>query len=150
MENVFTPTCDTNEINRCSNEQLSNTYDNTIVYVDQLVDQVIARLEKHPEWKSSMVYLADHGESLGEDGIYLHGTPYAIAPEYQTKVPMVFWFSPAWKESQSYDMTCLRHNAASKTYSHDNFFHSMVAVSDLDLSLSVYNKDLDILSECKK
>ncbi len=149
-EKVFTPTCDTNEINRCSNEQLSNTYDNTIVYADQLIDQVITRMEKHPEWKSAVAYLADHGESLGEDGIYLHGTPYAIAPEYQTKVPMVFWFSPTWKENKPYDMTCLRNNAASKTYSHDNFFHSMVAVSDLDLGLSVYNKDLDILSECKK
>lgn len=76
----FTPTCDTNEIQTCSKEQLVNTYDNTLVYVDYIVDKAINLLKEHQDkFTTSLVYLSDHGESLGENGIYLHGLPYAIA-----------------------------------------------------------------------
>lgn len=77
----FTPTCDTNEIQTCTKEQLVNTYDNTLVYVDYIVDKAINLLKEHQDkFTTSLVYLSDHGESLGENGIYLHGLPYAIAP----------------------------------------------------------------------
>lgn len=76
----FTPTCDTNEIQTCTQEQLVNTYDNTLVYVDYIVDKAINLLKEHQDkFTTSLVYLSDHGESLGENGIYLHGLPYAIA-----------------------------------------------------------------------
>lgn len=149
-EKTFTPSCDTNEINRCSNEQLINTYDNTIIYVDQLIDKVIGRLEKRPEWRSSVAYLADHGESLGEDGVYLHGTPYMIAPEYQTKVPMVFWFSSAWKASKPYDMECLHEKGGKSRLFSGQFLPLHDGYYGYGFRLIGLYKDLDILSECKK
>ena len=131
QERLFTPTCDTREINRCSNDKLRNTYDNTIVYIDQLLDQIIHRLEQRPDWKSSLLFVSDHGESLGENGMYLHGTPYAIAPEYQTRVPMTMWLSPAWLKQKSTDLACL-NSQSKQAYSHDNIFHTLVGLSDAD------------------
>ncbi len=76
----FTPTCDTNEIQSCSQQQLTNTYDNTILYIDYVVDKAIKLLQsKQDKFTTSPVYLSDHGESLGEDGVYLHGLPWSIA-----------------------------------------------------------------------
>lgn len=78
----------------------------------------------------------------------LHGAPYSIAPEYQTKVPMIMWFSKEWIKNEPFDLNCVRENA--KTYSHDNYFHSVIEMMDMDLSLSVYQKELDILNQCRK
>lgn len=149
-EKIFTPTCDTNEIARCSNEELVNTYDNGIVYLDQFLDQIISMLESHEKWESTLLYVSDHGESLGENGLYLHGAPYSIAPEYQTKVPMIMWFSKEWIKNEPFDLNCVRENAKTKTYSHDNMFHSVIGMTDLSLTLSTYRKDLDILNQCRK
>lgn len=146
----FAPTCDTNEINRCDNTQLINTYDNTVVYQDQFLDKVIQRLEAHPQWESAMLYVSDHGESLGENGLYLHGAPYAIAPETQTKVPMIMWFSPAFLAQEPFDFECVRKNAQSQSYSHDNLFHTFFSLMDMDFKLSSYQADLDILGQCRK
>lgn len=97
-ERLFTPTCDTNEISKCSNEELVNTYDNGIVYLDKFLDQVLQRLERRDDWESAVYYFSDHGESLGENDIYLHSTPYSLAPKEQTKVPMMIWFSKSWEK----------------------------------------------------
>lgn len=149
-ERQFTPTCDTKEINQCSQAELINTYDNGILYIDQFLDKVIGQLEAYPNLKTSMLYLSDHGESLGENNMYLHATPYAIAPKEQTQVPMVMWFSPKWMENKKVDLTCLRQNA-SRPYSHDNFFHSALSLMDMKMaSVKAYNKDLDILATCRK
>lgn len=149
-ERQFTPTCDTKEINQCSQVELINTYDNGILYIDQFLDKVIGQLEAYPNLKTSMLYLSDHGESLGENNMYLHATPYAIAPKEQTQVPMVMWFSPKWVENKKVDLTCLRQNA-NRPYSHDNFFHSVLSLMDMKMaSVKAYNKDLDILATCRK
>ncbi|ELA09005.1 putative cell division protein [Moraxella macacae 0408225] len=145
----FTPTCDTNKINQCSNEQLVNTYDNTILYTDKFINQVIERLESHKDWKSSVIYVSDHGESLGENGIYLHSTPYDIAPKYQTHVPMIMWFNETWRNDKSLDYTCLQNNAKSQNYSHDNLYSTIYAMMDLKKQ-DTYQADLDILHACKK
>ncbi|UYA60455.1 Lipid A phosphoethanolamine transferase, putative [Pectobacterium sp. F1-1] len=68
-----------------------------------------------------MIYLSDHGELLGERGIYLHGTPYLIASKERMQVPMVMWFSPVFVQDAGFNLTCLRNNAENKDYSHDNF-----------------------------
>lgn len=149
-EKIFTPTCDTNEINRCSNQELVNTYDNGIIYIDQFLDNIIQLLEKEPTWESALYYVSDHGESLGENGLYLHGAPYSIAPEYQTKVPMIMWFSKEWIKNEPFDLNCVRNNAKNKTYSHDNFFHSVIGMMDMKIPLTVYQPKLDILAQCKK
>lgn len=149
-ERQFTPTCDTKEINQCSQAELINTYDNGVLYIDQFLDKVIAQLEAYSNLKTSMLYLSDHGESLGENNMYLHATPYAIAPKEQTQVPMVMWFSPKWVENKKVDLTCLRQNA-NRPYSHDNFFHSALSLMDMKMaSVKAYNKDLDILATCRK
>ncbi|AWI50807.1 phosphoethanolamine transferase [Actinobacillus porcitonsillarum] len=149
-ERVFTPTCDTKEISQCSQEELVNTYDNGIVYIDQFLDKVIARLEQHKEWESVVYYLSDHGESLGEKGLFLHSAPYAIAPKEQTHIPMMMWFSDSWTKNEPFDLDCLRKNAE-QPYSHDNFFHTVFSLMDMDMtSLKEYRPELDILAQCKK
>ncbi|MCR1837529.1 phosphoethanolamine transferase [Rodentibacter caecimuris] len=146
---TFTPTCETNEIQKCSNEQLVNTYDNGILYIDNFLNEVIKLLEQKTNWESIMFYVSDHGESLGEDGIYLHAAPYAIAPDYQTRVPMVMWFSPTWVKNEGFDLNCLRKNAETQEYSHDNYFHTIFSMLDIKNDLNIYDKKLDILAQCK-
>ena len=149
-DRTFTPTCDTNEINRCSKEQLVNTYDNTIVYVDRFIDRVIGRLEKRDDLESAVLYVSDHGESLGENGVYLHGTPYGIATKEQTQVPMIMWFSKAFRQNEGVDFQCLADNARKNTYSHDNYFSTVFGMMDMALALSeTYRQDMDILAPCR-
>ncbi|SUG57882.1 Phosphoethanolamine transferase EptA specific for the 1 phosphate group of core-lipid A [Salmonella enterica subsp. diarizonae] len=100
----FTPTCDTNEIQNCSQQQLVNTYDNTVLYVDYIVDKAINLLKsKQDKFTTSLVYLSDHGESLGENGVYLHGLPYSIAPDTQKHVPMLIWLSKDYQQRYQVD-----------------------------------------------
>ena len=147
-ERLFTPTCDTQEINRCNDEELRNTYDNSVVYVDQFIDAIITRLQQHQDWKSSVIYASDHGESLGENGIYLHGTPYAIAPKYQTQIPMVLWLSPTWIKAKGINADCLQKHHQ-KPYSHDNIFHTLIGLSDVNPdTVKNYQANLDIIANC--
>ncbi|MEL4724727.1 sulfatase-like hydrolase/transferase, partial [Acinetobacter baumannii] len=94
----FKPTCDTNAIQGCSQTELLNSYDNTIVYTDHVLSQMINTLKEISKYQTGLWYLSDHGESTGEHGLYLHGSPYAIAPSQQTHVPMIMWFSESWKQ----------------------------------------------------
>lgn len=143
----FTPTCDTEEIQTCTREQIINTYDNTILYADYISASVIDILKEHPSWESGMMYVSDHGESLGENGVYLHGLPYAIAPETQTHVPMLFWMSDVMKASDHIDYDCLKKKAAEGKFSHDNISHSLLSL--MELQSKVYNPKLDIFDSCR-
>jgi len=88
----FTPDCRDNDLGKCSADEIVNAYDNTILYTDYFLDKVIALLERHQNrYEPTMLYVSDHGESLGEMGIFLHGMPYFIAPDAQTHVPFVVW-----------------------------------------------------------
>ncbi|MDU1085914.1 MAG: phosphoethanolamine transferase EptA, partial [Leclercia adecarboxylata] len=105
----FTPTCDTNEIQNCDHQALMNTYDNTILYTDSVVSRTIDALKaRQATMNTALVYLSDHGESLGENGLYLHGTPYMLAPEQQTHIPFMFWLSKDYKQNFGVDEQCLR------------------------------------------
>lgn len=143
----FTPTCDTEEIQTCTREQIINTYDNTILYADYISASVIDILKEHPSWESGMMYVSDHGESLGENGVYLHGLPYAIAPETQTHVPMLFWMSDVMKASDHIDYDCLKKKAAEGKFSHDNISHSLLSL--MESQSKVYNPKLDIFDSCR-
>ncbi|WP_347254739.1 phosphoethanolamine transferase EptA [Leminorella grimontii] len=144
----FTPTCDTNDIQNCDTKTLVNTYDNTIVYTDAMLDQVIAVLDKHRDkFATALIYLSDHGESLGENGLYLHGAPYAIAPSQQTHVPFILWTSPEYRESQNLDENCLQKEAKTGTFSQDNLFHSLLGI--FDIQTNVYNPALDMFKTCR-
>lgn len=145
----FTPTCDTNEINQCSNQQLVNTYDNTILYVYHFINQTIETLSQYSTLASSVIYVSDHGESLGERGIYLHSSPYSIAPKEQIQVPMVMWFSPLWQQHSSLDLSCLKQQAQYKAFSHDNLFHSLASLFQLN-DFDVYQNELNLFAPCEK
>ncbi|MGP3591147.1 phosphoethanolamine transferase EptA [Vagococcus sp. WN89Y] len=145
----FTPTCDTNEIQSCSREQLVNTYDNTILYVDYIVDKAIKLLQsKQDKFTTSLVYLSDHGESLGENGVYLHGLPYAIAPEAQTHVPMLLWLSDDYQKRYGVDSQCLQKQAQAQATSQDNLFPTMLGI--LGVSTKVYRASEDLLTPCRE
>ena len=144
----FTPSCDTNQIQTCTTEQLVNTYDNTITYTDHMLAKTIEYLKQHEtNFQTAMVYVSDHGESLGESGIYLHSTPYAIAPEMQTHVPMIVWGSKPFFESSGLDYACLQNTAQNDAYSHDYIFSSILSL--MDVKTSEYKAELDIFSKCK-
>jgi len=144
----FTPTCDTNQIQSCSREQLVNTYDNTILYVDYIVDKAIGILKAHQDrFTTSLVYLSDHGESLGESGAYLHGMPYAIAPDQQKHVPMLLWLSEDYKQRYAVDSHCLAHQAATQAYSQDNLFSTMLGLTGV--ITKEYLPADDILTACR-
>ena len=145
---VFTPTCDSNQIHRCSKEELVNTYDNTLLQTDEMLGRTLALLQHYSgERDVALVYVSDHGESLGERGMYLHGTPYAIAPREQTHVPMIMWFSPQFLQNAALDHACVRDSAWRNAYSHDNVYHSMLGL--FDVRSRVYQPALDAFSPCR-
>jgi lipid A ethanolaminephosphotransferase len=141
----FVPTCDTPEPQNCPRENIVNTYDNTILYTDYFLGRVIDMLKELKDIRASMVYVSDHGESLGENGIYLHGMPYAIAPEQQKKVPMVIWMNAGQKKHVDYECLGARRTEA---VSHDHLFHSILGLSEVRSKL--YVAQLDLFKPCQK
>ncbi|WP_409520454.1 phosphoethanolamine transferase EptA [Pantoea sp.] len=145
----FTPTCETKQIQECSQQQLVNTYDNTILYADSIVDKAIELLKAHQDrFTTSLVYLSDHGESLGENGVYLHGLPYAIAPEVQTHVPMLIWLSPDYQQRYAVDSRCLIQRAAANAYSQDNLFSTLLGLTGVQTREYVAADDM--LAACRE
>ncbi|ENW89900.1 phosphoethanolamine transferase [Acinetobacter dispersus] len=142
---VFKPTCDTNAIQGCTQEALLNSYDNTLLYTDYVLDSLIETLKNTTKYQTGLWYLSDHGESTGESGMYLHGAPYAIAPTQQTHVPMVMWFSQAWQQQAVKQVKCLAQQNKSKL-SQDNLFPTMLSL--LNIKTSVINAKDDMLATC--
>ncbi|SBV35199.1 Sulfatase [uncultured Stenotrophomonas sp.] len=141
----YAPTCDTPDLGKCSREEIVNSYDNAVRYTDHFLARTIATLRGMDDYDTAMVYLSDHGESLGEKGLYLHGMPYAIAPEEQTRVPMVMWFSPQFAAGRGIDLACLRQRATQRT-DHDNLFPSVLGL--MQVGTSVYARDRDLFAGC--
>ncbi|OCG27605.1 hypothetical protein A9G11_12745 [Gilliamella sp. wkB108] len=145
---TFTPTCDTNQINNCDLASLINTYDNTIVYTDFIINQTIELLQKkHDKFNSMVIYLSDHGESLGENGLYLHSFPYSIAPEQQTHIPFIMWISNSYKKLNHTNIQCIKEQSKQGSFSHDNLFHTLLSI--FDIQTKEYTSSLDILNDCK-
>ncbi|MFM9915247.1 MAG: phosphoethanolamine transferase [Rhizobacter sp.] len=143
----FKPTCDTSELRKCTTQQVINSYDNSLLYTDHVLAQTIAFLKSQSErYDTAMIYVSDHGESLGENNLFLHGMPYAIAPKEQTHVPMVMWLSDAYASSRSIDLGCLRSRAGQHA-SHDDLFHTVLGM--LDVQTTVYEPALDVLRTCR-
>ncbi|MHA7000077.1 phosphoethanolamine transferase [Aeromonas schubertii] len=144
----FTPDCPRSDIENCSNEELENTYDNTIRYTDHVIAKMIERLKEYePNYNTALIYLSDHGESLGAMGLYLHGTPYKFAPDDQTRVPMQVWMSPGYIKEKGVDLACLESKAKANRYSHDNLFSSVLGL--WDVKTRVYQPELDLFSACR-
>ena len=146
---TFMPECTSNVLQDCAREQLVNAYDNTIVYTDHVLAGVAQWLQGKAHdsaYDTAMVYVSDHGESLGENNLYLHGLPYALAPDTQTHVPMVSWISDAMRDRLGLRSDCLRARADDKL-SHDNLFHALLGL--LDVQTSLYRKELDWFAACR-
>jgi lipid A ethanolaminephosphotransferase len=145
----FTPVCHTNQLGSCTSDELKNVYDNTILYTDHFLSQTIELLKRNQDKvDTSMIYVSDHGESLGENGVYLHAAPYAIAPSAQTHVPMVMWFGNQTLEDASIDRSCLAAKQNQPDLSHDYMFHSVLGL--LGVNTTEYQPALDIFHSCKR
>lgn len=143
----FTPVCESNALNSCSRESIVNGYDNTLVYTDHVLATLIDLLRSNQDKvDTAMLYLSDHGESLGEYNLFLHGTPYMLAPEQQKHVAMLAWFSDSYQKSFSVDTNCLQLSRE-KPLSQDNLFHSMLGL--LEVNSKVYNPNLDMFAGCR-
>lgn len=144
----FTPECAQENVTACSRDSIINSYDNTIVYTDHFLAALIGLLQKNAtRFDAAMLYASDHGESLGELGVYLHGFPYRFAPREQTRVPMILWADQRFYARESVTADCLR--AASRTsHSHDNIFHTALGI--FGVQTSSYDPALDMFSSCRK
>jgi lipid A ethanolaminephosphotransferase len=144
---MFTPACKTAELTECSTEEIVNAYDNTIAYTDYFLAQVIDQLDAQDSVIPALYYVSDHGESLGEGGIYLHGTPYFMAPEAQTHVPMVIWMSDRFHANLGLDPACMA-DQTDKAVTHDNMFSTVLDL--LDVVTVAEDEGLDLAAACRK
>ncbi|MFA6957553.1 MAG: phosphoethanolamine--lipid A transferase [Thermoanaerobaculia bacterium] len=145
---LFTPVCETTSLEQCSAAEITNAYDNTILYTDYFLSKTIDLLERNAASRdTAMIYVSDHGESLGENGIYLHGIPPLFAPDTQTHVPMIVWLSKGFEGSNPIDRGALA-SARAASFSHDNLFHSVLGL--LDVETSVYKSELDIFHAARR
>ena len=147
----FQPECREDDLHRCSTEQIVNAYDNALLYTDHVLASAIAKLRAHAaEVDSALIYVSDHGESLGERGLFLHGLPYAIAPEVQTQVPMVMWFTAGFERAAGLTAGCLRpllRQEAAAPLAHDHLFHTVLGL--LDVRTRIKEPRWDLSSGCR-
>ncbi len=134
----FKPVCKTNQLEKCTSEEIDNAYDNAILYTDYFLSKVISLLKQNKQFETAMFYISDHGESLGENNIYLHGMPYFMAPESQTHIPAVMWFGDGFKINREG-----LKNIAVNEYSQDNIFHTLLGL--MEVETEVYNEHMDIM-----
>lgn len=140
----FQPTCDTNRIQSCDRQALVNTYDNTIEYASQNIARIVeAARARAPAMDIAVLYISDHGESLGERNIYLHGLPPMLAPSEQTHVPMLAWLPAQTQHRLKLPISCLASVTGQK-YSHDNLFSTLLGF--FGVATAAYRADLDVLA----
>lgn len=144
----FQPECTTLVLGECTHEGLVNAYDNSIAYTDHVLASTIDWLRSQSAaWAPAMLYVSDHGESLGEYGVFLHGLPDVIAPEVQKHVPMVAWLGDAIAARDHIDLACVARER-SRRLSHDNLYHSVMGL--LDVVSPTYRADLDVFAPCRE
>ena len=143
----FKPECTDTSLSQCDRTQVVNAYDNTLVFTDYFLSRVIAWLKTQEKTNTpAMLYVSDHGESLGEKNMYLHGLPYSVAPPEQTTVPMITWLSPGFEQLSRVSTRCLQ-SQRDKALSHDNLFHSVLGL--MAVKTSVYQRELDYFATCE-
>lgn len=141
----FTPYCQKLSPTECTREEVANAYDNTILYTDYILSHIIEKLRANPAGSGSfLLYASDHGESLGENGVYLHGLPYSIAPQAQTRVPMVMWISPNFRHDHDFDPWAIA-GFGTQSVSHDNISHTLLGL--FGIKASSYNAGLDLFPQ---
>jgi lipid A ethanolaminephosphotransferase len=141
---VYQPECRSNVLQDCLAQDIVNAYDNAVHYTDHLLAQTVRWLQSQPR-PTAMLYVSDHGESLGEKGLYLHGMPYMMAPKEQTHVPMVIWLSKPLQSQMKWDAHCWKKQA-SAPISHDQLFHSVLTLAQVKTRLQ--QPELDVFAGC--
>ena len=143
----FLPECRTNALAECGHTELVNGYDNSILYTDRFLGRTIDWLKtQSKDYDTAMLYQSDHGESLGEFGLFLHGLPYSIAPEVQKHIPLVAWFGDDMVKRQKLSSACLK-GELDKPFTHDNLFHTALGV--MDVQSPTYKPTLDMFAACR-
>jgi lipid A ethanolaminephosphotransferase len=138
---IFGEGCETNQLDQCSTDQITSSYDSTILYTDYFLNETIEFLKQYDQtFETSMLYVSDHGESLGENGLYLHAMPYAIAPRSQTNVPVILWMGA---QHADYDLQRVLR-AKDNNYSHDYVFHTLLGLFEIESK--VYQSPLDLIN----
>ena len=146
----WNPVCRTSDFEKCANEDIVSAYDNTIFYTDHVLSQaidILRRASAQDRVDTAFMYFSDHGESLGENNMYLHGAPYMLSPIEQRHVPMMVWLSDGWLSRFQIDAQCVAARA-NQPFSHDNIFHSILGM--LRISASIYDPALDIFHPCNR
>ena len=143
---LFQPECTSNALQECPPEQLQNAYDNSLRNTDHLLAETVRWLQTLQR-PTALVYVSDHGESLGEKGLYLHGMPYRMAPTEQTHVPMLAWASKALQQTQGLRLECLK-GQAEQPWSHDNLFHTILGLARV--GTTALDGKLDMLAPCTR
>src|SRR5579863_2647922 len=138
----FKPVCKSVELGKCSREELVNAYDNTILYEDYFIFRAIGVLKKLRDTSTLLIYVSDHGESLGEYGMYLHGIPYSIAPDVQKNIPFIIWMSDEFIRQKAVQSGCL---AAQSRHSQRDVFHTVMGA--FSMQSSAYLPEYDIFNE---
>ena len=142
----FMPECTNSALQKCNPATLINAYDNSIAYTDHVLGSSIAWLKANASgFDAQMLYVSDHGESLGENNLYLHGLPYAVAPRAQKHVPMIFWQGAA-AGSTALPTACL-DGLRDTTFTHDNLFHTVLGL--VGVTAAEYQKPLDAFAPCR-
>ena len=143
----FTPECTQNSLSQCTQQEVINAYDNTLLFTDHFLARTVDWLDHQRHHATpAMLYVSDHGESLGENNLYLHGLPYAVAPQTQTRVPLITWLSPEFEAWRGVNTACLRQGR-DRALSHDHLFHSVLGL--MGVSSAVYQRELDLYAACE-
>jgi lipid A ethanolaminephosphotransferase len=143
----FQPECTDTSLSQCDRAQVINAYDNTIVFTDYFLSRVIDWLKTQQKTSTpAMLYVSDHGESLGENNLYLHGLPYSMAPAEQKTVPLITWLSSSFEQLSRVSTRCLQAQR-DKPLSHDNVFHSVLGL--MAVKTAAYQRELDFFAACE-
>jgi lipid A ethanolaminephosphotransferase len=143
----FVPACKSNTLSDCSRAQIVNAYDNAVLQTDDFLARAIHSLSAMPGRDTALLYVSDHGESLGENGLFLHGVPYAIAPKEQVHVPMVLWMSSGFAGARGTDLRCVAARARQPA-THDNLFHTVLGL--MQVETPERDPAMDLLAPCQR
>lgn len=142
----YTPVCKENVLSKCSTQELNNAYDNATEYTSYVLSKTMEHLQKMAEkYNIMMIFASDHGESLGENGIYLHSSVYKNAPDEQKHIPFLIWIPKETQKDLAIDINCMK-NMSEQYVSHDNIFHTILGFAGAKTEL--YNQEYDILRNC--
>lgn len=142
----FEPECKSIVLSDCTQQEIVNAYDNSLVYTDHILAELIQWLRvRSSQGPTGLLYVSDHGESLGENSLYLHGMPYAIAPRVQTHVPLITWWSDRFQAVRGIRQECLKQDL-DKPLSHDHLFHSVLGL--MRVQTQIYRPQWDLFRRC--